>query len=101
MSRRQSSFERAADGSMTLIEHIRELRTRLFRACIAIVVGTVVGYLVSRPVQSFIVRPYCDFSLSHGATKCSFNLNGPLDQFMLQLKISLYVGLVLSAPFWL
>ena len=34
-----STFERAADGSMTLIEHVRELRNRLFRASLAIVVG--------------------------------------------------------------
>jgi len=101
MARRQSNFDRAADGSMTLIEHIRELRTRLFRACIAIVIGTVIGYLVSTRVQGFITKPYCDFSISHGAPRCSFNLNGPLDQFMLQLKVSLYVGLVLAAPFWL
>jgi sec-independent protein translocase protein TatC len=101
MSRRQNNFERAAEGSMTLIEHIRELRTRLFRACIAISVGTVLGYLVATRVQTFITAPYCEFSLSRGAPKCQFNLNGPLDQFMLQLKISLYVGLVLAAPFWL
>ena len=44
MSRgRPSNFQRAADGSMTLIEHLRELRTRLFRACLAILVGTIVG----------------------------------------------------------
>ena len=101
MSQRQSNFQRASDGSMTLIEHIRELRTRLFRACIAILVGALIGYLVSVRVQHWITAPYCGFSLSHGAPKCSFNLNGPLDQFMLQLKISLYVGLVLAAPFWL
>ena len=101
MSRRQNNFQRASDGSMTLIEHIRELRTRLFRACIAILVGALIGYLVSVRVQHWITAPYCSFSLSHGAPKCSFNLNGPLDQFMLQLKISLYVGLVLAAPFWL
>jgi sec-independent protein translocase protein TatC len=101
MSQRQSNFQRASDGSMTLIEHIRELRTRLFRACIAILVGALIGYLVSVRVQHWITAPYCSFSLSHGAPKCSFNLNGPLDQFMLQLKISLYVGLVLAAPFWL
>ena len=101
MSRRQSNFERAAEGSMTLIEHIRELRTRLFRACIAIVIGTVLGYLVAGRVQGYITAPYCNFLLAHGASRCSFNLNGPLDQFMLQLKIALYVGLVLAAPVWL
>jgi sec-independent protein translocase protein TatC len=101
MSRRQNNFQRASDGSMTLIEHIRELRTRLFRACIAILVGAILGYLVSGRIQAWITAPYCNFSLSHGAPRCQFNLNGPLDQFMLQLKISLYVGLVLASPFWL
>jgi sec-independent protein translocase protein TatC len=102
MSRRPSNFQRAADGSMTLIEHIRELRTRLFRACIAIAVGAVLGYLVSVRVQTFITAPYCDFMRSRSTTgNCQFNVTGPLDQFMLQLKIALYVGLVLAAPVWL
>jgi len=38
--------------------------------------------------------------LQHAPT-CQFNMNGPLDQFMLTLKIALYVGLVLAAPIWL
>jgi sec-independent protein translocase protein TatC len=88
---------------MTLMEHIRELRTRLFRASIAILVGTVLGYLVANRVQKFLTDPYCNFVLSKSpkGTLCSFNVTSPLDPFMLQLKIALYVGLVLSAPFWL
>jgi sec-independent protein translocase protein TatC len=99
---RQSNFQRAADGSMTLMEHIRELRSRLFKACIAIVVGAVAGYVVAPRVQAFVVAPYCDFILSRnpGGT-CQFNLTNPLDAFMLTLKIALYVGLVLAAPVWL
>jgi sec-independent protein translocase protein TatC len=101
MSRR-SNFERAADGSMTLIEHIRELRTRLFRACVAIAIGTVAGYVVAPRVQTYITAPYCNFLKSHATTGvCQFNVTGPLDPFMLQLKIALYVGLVLAAPIWL
>jgi sec-independent protein translocase protein TatC len=102
MSRRQNNFQRASDGSMTLIEHIRELRTRLFRACIAILVGAIIGYLVASRVQTFITAPYCNFLKSHTTTGvCQFNVTSPLDPFMLQLKIALYVGLVLAAPFWL
>jgi sec-independent protein translocase protein TatC len=87
---------------MTLIEHIRELRTRLFRASIAIVIGTVVGYLVANPVQTYLTDPYCNFILSkHPGIACSFNVTSPLDPFMLKLKIALYAGLVLAAPFWL
>lgn len=100
--RSQTNFTRAAEGSMTLIEHIRELRTRLFRACIAIVIGAILGYLVAQRVQDFITAPYCDFYLGRNpGEKCQFNTNGPLDQFMLNLKIALYIGLILAAPVWL
>jgi len=100
--RRQTNFERAAEGSMTLIEHIRELRTRLFRACIAILIGAILGYIVAPRVSTFINQPYCDFFVAHNpGQRCQFNTNGPLDQFMLNLKIALYVGLILAAPVWL
>jgi sec-independent protein translocase protein TatC len=100
--RRPSDFQRAADGSMTLIEHIRELRSRLLKACIAIVCGSVAGYFVSARIQTFITDPYCHFMASHNPTGvCAMNITGPLDLFMLQLKIALYAGLVISAPIWL
>jgi sec-independent protein translocase protein TatC len=100
--RRPTNFQRAAEGSMTLIEHIRELRTRLFRACIAIVAGAIAGFFVSQRIQDFMQAPYCDFVLSRKPEAgCTFNTGSPLDQFMLNLKIALYVGLVLAAPFWL
>jgi len=99
--RRQSDFQRAAEGSMTLIEHIRELRKRLFRACLGILLGAIVGYIVAPSIAHIITDPYCNFVTAHGAPKCTFNSTSPLDQFMLNLKIALYAGLVLSAPIWL
>lgn len=100
--RRPSDFQRAAEGSMTLVEHIRELRKRLFRACIAIVVGALLGYLVAGRLQLIITNPYCDFILERNpGGVCTFNTTSPLDQFMLNLKIALYAGLVIAAPVWL
>lgn len=100
--RNATDFERAADGSMTLIEHIRELRSRLLKACVAIILGAVVAYFFAKQIQTLITDPYCDFMREHNpAGKCQMNTTGVLDQFMLQLKIALYVGLVVSAPFWL
>jgi sec-independent protein translocase protein TatC len=100
--RRPSNFQRASDGSMTLIEHIRELRNRLLRACLGIVVGAIGGYFVAEQVKDFITTPYCEFILARNPdATCSFNLSSPLDQFMLTLKIALYVGLIISAPIWL
>lgn len=102
--RRESSFQRASDGSMTLIEHLRELRSRLFKACVAIVIGGVLGYLVAERVQQFMNKPYCDYyrSLHPDAdTTCGFNVTSVLDPFLINLKIALYIGLIIAGPIWL
>jgi sec-independent protein translocase protein TatC len=99
---RQREAPPAAKGSMMLIEHVRELRKRLLRACLAILAGAVVGYLFASHIQTFITHPYCDFVRArNGGTGCGFNTGSPLDQFTLNLKIGLYAGLVIAAPVWL
>ncbi|MEV4755056.1 twin-arginine translocase subunit TatC [Micromonospora sp. NPDC049559] len=96
-----SNFERAADGSMTLIEHIRELRTRLFRASLAIVVGFAVGFWLADPVFELLKQPYCDLpGILTPEGKCPMVQLGPADGFLLKLKIALWVGLIVAAPVW-
>jgi len=100
--RKPTEFQRAADGSMTLIEHLRELRTRLFKACVAILVGGVAGYLVAQRVQDFLNKPYCDYyDTLHPGVTCGFNVTSVLDPFLINLKIALYIGLILAGPIWL
>ncbi|SCL36096.1 sec-independent protein translocase protein TatC [Micromonospora nigra] len=97
-----SKFVQAADGSMTLVEHIRELRNRLFKASLAILVGFGVGIWLAGPVLSILKKPYCDLpqaQTTNGA--CDFVQLGPADLFLLNLKIGLWVGLLLAAPIWL
>ncbi|MGV9765447.1 twin-arginine translocase subunit TatC [Micromonospora tulbaghiae] len=98
-----STFARAADGSMTLIEHIRELRNRLFRASLAILVGFGFGIWLAEPVRVLLSKPYCDLPQSFDAAtgKCKFVQLGVADVFLLNLKIGLWVGLIIAAPIWL
>ncbi|MFY1670760.1 twin-arginine translocase subunit TatC [Plantactinospora sp. WMMB334] len=96
-----SKFERASDGSMTLIEHVRELRDRLFRASIGIVVGFGLGIWLARPVRSLLQEPYCQLDGSVVDGKCQFTQLGPADVLLLDLKIALWVGLIIAAPVWL
>jgi sec-independent protein translocase protein TatC len=97
-----TKFQRAADGSMTLIEHIRELRNRLFRASLAILVGFGFGLWLAGPVRGLLQRPYCDLPTSRDANGvCQFVQLGPADVFLLNLKIGLWVGLIIAAPIWL
>jgi len=100
-----TQFERAADGSMTLMEHIRELRNRLFKASLGIAVGFVVGYYLSDYAFNLLQKPYCDLLLKAGEIQkygdCDFILLGPADGFILKLKITLYLALIIAAPVWL
>lgn len=109
--RRSSNFQRAADGSMTLMEHIRELRSRVLKAVVAIIIAAAFmlidfvpgrDFVVTEWVQRFVLGPYCDYAISVNPTQtCGLNFPNPLDAFMLQLKLGLYLGLAVSAPVWL
>ena len=110
LRKKKSKFQEAADGSMSLMDHLRDLRTRLFKACLGLVAGVIVGMIFANPIQRFINAPYCDWDkqawLDKGHTAatysgCNFNVVGPLDNFMLQLKIGLFAGIILSSPIWL
>ncbi|SCL72615.1 sec-independent protein translocase protein TatC [Micromonospora citrea] len=97
-----SNFERAADGSMTLIEHIRELRTRLFRASLAIAVGLIGGFLLAQPAFNLLKQPYCQLPGMTVDGECkNFLLLAPADGFVLKLKLALWIGLIIGAPVWL
>lgn len=83
---------------MTLIEHFQELRSRLFKASVGIVVGLGVGLYFSGPAVDFINAPYC---AATRLQQCSFSGSSPLSLFMISLRVALYLGLMLSAPVWL
>lgn len=92
---------------MTLIEHLYELRRRLFKAAIFVVLGTVVGWLFYNHILDVLKEPYCSLPASHriqagnGSDKCTLLFFGPLDGFLIRLKVSAISGLILSSPFWL
>ena len=98
-----SNFERAADGSMTLIEHFRELRTRLFVASLGVVAGLIVGFFLAQPVFELLKQPYCNLpgkTLPDGTCQ-NFILLAPADSFILKLKLALWIGLIVGGPVWL
>jgi sec-independent protein translocase protein TatC len=103
---RPSKFQQAADGSMTLIDHIRELRNRLFVASLGLVVGLIVGFILSNWVFDLLKEPYCALPSSwstrpDGTTYCDFLVLGVGDGLIIRLKIALWVGIIVGAPVWL
>jgi sec-independent protein translocase protein TatC len=95
-----SQFARASDGSMSLIEHLLELRSRLFKASLAVAAGMVVGYLLSQTVYELLERPYNNLP-DPGEEWLPLQQLGAMDGFILKLKIALWVGLIAAAPIWM
>ena len=54
---------------MTLLEHLREIRDRLFKAVIALVIGFIAGIVVSQQILAFIAKPYGGLLMVTGPTE--------------------------------
>ncbi len=91
------------DGRMTLVEHLSELRSRLFRALLALVVGTVVAFIFYPWIFDLLKAPYCGLPEAYrlSTENCVLTVTRPLDAFAIRLKVSLTAGTILSAPLWL
>jgi sec-independent protein translocase protein TatC len=109
MSDQNGAEEEDDDGGrMTLIEHLTELRTRLIICLIAIAVCATVMFFLYNRVLSFLSGPYEHVTRGDRAcggtrnTGCDLIATGPLDPFLVRLKVAGYGGLAVAIPiiFW-
>jgi sec-independent protein translocase protein TatC len=76
---------------MTLVDHLTELRNRIIKCVLAVVVGTGIGFLVQAQIRNFLIRAL-------PADNQKLQVLGPGDAFAIALKISIVVGIVLAMP---
>ena len=91
-------------GRMPLFEHLRELRRRVVRSSIIILLASAIGWYFYNPIITTLARPVCDLSKAKAAqsTHCgALYINGVLGPLNLQIKVALLTGLIISAPLWL
>jgi sec-independent protein translocase protein TatC len=88
----------ADDGRMSLIEHLTELRSRLFKAALAIALCSVVGFWLSEHLLHWLNVYYRNAARDQSKTLV---ISTPLEGFAIKLKIAGYVGLFGSSPVWL
>lgn len=82
-------------GEMSLVDHLTELRTRLIRSLIAVVIGAIVVYAFNEQVFDFLSEPYCEIA---DVDNCGFLVTKPLEPFSVTLSLSGYGGLILALP---
>jgi sec-independent protein translocase protein TatC len=75
---------------MTLLEHLNELRQRLIRATIALIIGVIFGTLFAQRVLKMVVAPLGD------QTPLAI---APIEATAVFFKVSIVIGLVIAMPF--
>lgn len=76
-------------GSMSLIDHLGELRGRIIVALVAMIIGTVVSYYYVDDIIQILIAP---------AGKLYYTK--PTEAFFTYMKISIISGLIVSSPVW-
>ena len=117
-TRRRLRFSRkkkkkSPTGDMSLVEHLQELRRRVIISLLALLAGTIVGFIWyqhapfgTMPLGEILRGPYCELPPE---SRADFTRDGegrllatrPFEMFMLRLKVGALAGLVLSSPVWL
>ena len=88
-----------AGESMTLVEHLTELRTRLIICVVAVAVGMLAGFLLYDWIFEFLLQPYKDIATSENALADGKLLQtDPLEGFGIRMKTSAYTGIALAMP---
>jgi sec-independent protein translocase protein TatC len=81
---------------MTVVEHLTELRNRLFIALGAVGLGAIVGFLLYNQTLEFLTDPYCD--IIPPGQECRLYIQDPLEGFATRLRVAGYTGLFLASP---
>ena len=85
------------DSSAPLIEHLKELRTRLIWSVLAFVLAMVLCYFVWNPIFDFLTQPVCTALEKRGQT-CGLILLKMQEGFFVAMRIAFFGGFVLAFP---
>jgi sec-independent protein translocase protein TatC len=97
------------EGRMPLADHLRELRNRLAKSVLAIIVVAAVAAFYYKDIIHFFQQPilktvHCDHGAStqeNGHPCAEMTVNGLLGGFSIALKVALMAGIVGASPVWL
>jgi sec-independent protein translocase protein TatC len=95
--------DEADGGTMSLMEHLEELRKRIILCAVTIVLGSIVGFIFWKPLYHFLLLPLpagADALVPGGGAGGASKLvvNGVGEAFSMVLKLSVAVGIGLGLP---
>ena len=93
--------QRDPEGRMSLGEHFREFRRRLFVSALAVVVLAVVGFIYYPQIFTVLAQPFNDYKRANPKSLINLNFANATAAFSNQMNLALFVGVIGSSPVWL
>jgi len=86
--------------TMTLTEHLAELRVRIIRSALAVAVGMVAIIAFYDQVLEFLIQPYQDLCERKDADFCDPQLSifSPTEGLSTRVRVGLYGGIIAALP---
>jgi sec-independent protein translocase protein TatC len=89
-------------GTMSVMEHLEELRRRIVISFVAILAGAVVGWFLYPYVLELLREPFCEYLRNNPEVRppagCDLVFNSPVDAFLTKLKMVGFLGLLVALP---
>jgi len=88
---------------MSLRDHLIELRSRLLRSALAIIAGSVIGWIFYDPIFDVLRYPI-DAVVTQAAARgadVKLVMTGVAQAFTLRLQVSAAAGVVIASPVWI
>ncbi|HEX3053954.1 MAG TPA: twin-arginine translocase subunit TatC [Aggregatilineaceae bacterium] len=79
----------ADETTLTLMEHLIELRKRLFRAILALIAGIVFSAFFTDQILRYLIRPY----------GTELQVLGPTESVVIYFRVALLAGAIMAMPF--
>jgi sec-independent protein translocase protein TatC len=91
-----------ADGRMALADHLRELRARIMKSALALVIAMIVAFFFYDQLLQLVLKPYDHARDTLGAkVSTEAYIKGATGPLMLQLKLCGVAAVVATSPYWL
>ena len=79
-------------GTMSVVDHLRELRDRIIWSLVAVALGATLVFIFFGPIVHFLTAPY------EHQTHRGLIYTGVIEGFMIRIKVAAYGGLIIASP---
>ncbi len=94
----ENAIDEVEASSAPLLEHLKELRSRLIKSVLALVAGFIICLFFVEPIFAFLVYPYEQAVAKVGGASGDLIYTQVLEFFFVKLKLALFGGIVLCFP---